>query len=359
MLHTPFHQYHIDLKAKMANFAGFDMPIYYSGLAQEHLEVRNQVGIFDVSHMGEFLVRGPKALDLIQKICTNDAAKLTPGKAQYSCMTNENGGIIDDLLIYCLEANSLYLLVVNAGRMAEDWQWIVEHKIDGVELEDISNQTALLAIQGPQTMTLLAPHCKINLTSLPYYQFAMTEFLGIEKVLISNTGYTGAGGVELYFRNDKENVDKIWNFLRNDLAIPPIGLGARDSLRLEKGFSLYGHEINEDTNPLEAGLGWIVKFNKDFIGKEALMNIKQQGIRRKIVGLKLPDIRFIPRQGFIICDSTGNQLGVVTSGGLSHCLKLPIALGYLPINEAQLNHEVFISIRQQLVPAKVVALPFL
>ncbi|MCX8472346.1 MAG: glycine cleavage system aminomethyltransferase GcvT [Sediminibacterium sp.] len=359
MLQTPFHQFHIDLKAKMANFAGYDMPIYYSGLAQEHVEVRNRVGVFDVSHMGEFLIKGAHALELIQKVCTNDANKLKNGKAQYSCFTNENGGILDDLLIYCIEYNALYLLVVNASRIEADWAWINKNNTMGAALEDISINTALLAIQGPQAIELLAPHCNFNLKSLPYYQFVMTEFLGIEKVLISNTGYTGAGGVEIYFRNESQHVNKIWNFLREDLAIAPIGLGARDSLRLEKGFSLYGHEINEDTNPLEAGLGWIVNFNKDFIGKESLQNIKQQGLERKIVGLKLNDMRFIPRQGFDICNAAGNKIGTITSGGLSHCLKLPIALGYVPLSETQIDNEVFISIRQQLVPAKVVALPFL
>jgi aminomethyltransferase len=281
MKNTPFTKKHIALGAKMAEFAGYNMPISYTGINDEHAAVRNNAGVFDVSHMGEFILKGENALDLIQRVTSNDASKLTAGKAQYSCLPNEKGGIVDDLIVYCIEENKAYMLVVNAGNIDKDWSWISIHNTKNVEMHNISDKTCLLAIQGPNATKILQPLTDIDIMNLKYYTFVKGKFAGVDNVLISATGYTGSGGVEIYFEDKEDDADKIWNAIFNAGAtqgIKPIGLGARDTLRLEMGYCLYGNDIDDSTSPLEAGLGWITKFTKDFTAKNILQKLKIEGV---------------------------------------------------------------------------------
>jgi aminomethyltransferase len=353
---TAFTQKHIELGAKMAPFAGYNMPISYTGINDEHAAVRNNAGVFDVSHMGEFILKGENALDLIQRVTSNDASKLTKGKAQYSSLTNANGGIVDDLLVYCVEENKVYMLVVNASNIEKDWNWIMQFNTQNVEMHNISDKTCLLAIQGPIACKLLQPLTDLDILNLKYYTFVKGVFAGVENVLISATGYTGAGGVEIYFENNNNAADIIWNKLM-ELQIKPIGLGARDTLRLEMGFCLYGNDINDTTTPLEAGLGWITKFTKNFTAKEIIENQKLNGITKKLVGFEMLE-RGIPRHDYVIKDANDNSIGVVTSGTQSPSLGKAIGLGYVTVENSILDSEIFIEIRNQLVKAKVVKLPF-
>jgi aminomethyltransferase len=358
MKNTPFTEKHIALGAKMAPFAGFNMPISYTGINEEHAAVRKHCGVFDVSHMGEFVVKGPQALELIQRITTNDAAKLTKGKAQYSCMPNEKGGIVDDLLVYCLEENTAYMLVVNAGNISKDWEWISRHNTNGAELHNISDKTGLLAVQGPDATKLLQPLTDIDILNLKYYTFVKGKFAGVDNVLISATGYTGAGGVEIYFEDLPGNADKIWDAIfSTDANIKPVGLGARDTLRLEMGFCLYGNDIDDNTSPIEAGLGWITKFTKDFTARPILEQQKQNGVRRKLVGFEMLE-RGIARQGYDIKNFDGTIIGRVTSGTQSPTLGKAIGMGYVDSSFSTIDTEIYVSIRNTLLKAKVVRIPF-
>lgn len=359
MKQTPFTQKHIDLGAKMAEFAGYNMPISYSGINDEHQTVRKNAGVFDVSHMGEFILKGADALDLIQRITTNDASKLKFGQAQYSCLTNENGGIIDDLLVYYVEEN-VYMLVVNASNIEKDWAWITSHNTKNVEMHNISDKTALLAVQGPNATAILQPLTEMDIMNLKYYTFVKGKFAGVENVLISATGYTGAGGVEIYVENKDDNAEKIWNAIFEQgtpRGLKPIGLAARDTLRLEMGFNLYGNDLSDTTSPLEAGLGWITKFTKDFTAKDILQKQKADGVQRKLVGFELID-KGIPRHGYEICDEAGNTIGEVTSGTQSPSLGKAIGLGYVQTAFASIGTPVFVKVRDKLIKAEVVKLPF-
>jgi aminomethyltransferase len=360
MKHTPFTDKHIALGAKMAEFAGYNMPISYTGINEEHFAVRNNAGVFDVSHMGEFVFKGPHALDLIQRVTSNDASKLTAGKAQYSCLPNEQGGIVDDLIVYCLEENQAYMLVVNASNIEKDWNWIAQHNDKGVEMHNISDKTCLLAIQGPNAIKILQPLTDMDILNLKYYTFTKGVFAGVENVLVSATGYTGAGGVEIYFEDSNGAASKIWDAIFAAGAaqgIKPIGLGARDTLRLEMGYCLYGNDIDDTTSPLEAGLGWITKFTKDFTARPLLEAQKQAGITRKLVGFEMID-KGIPRHGYAIKDAAGNDIGVVTSGTQSPSLQKAVGLGYVALAHAALDTEIFIAVRDKLLRAKLVKVPF-
>jgi aminomethyltransferase len=360
MQSTPFEQKHIALGAKMAPFAGYNMPISYAGINIEHAAVRKHAGVFDVSHMGEFIIKGSEALDLIQRITTNDASKLTKGKAQYSCFTNEQGGIIDDLIVYCLEENKAYMLVVNASNIEKDWNWVVANNTQQAELHNISAKTCLLAVQGPNATKILQKLTDVDIMNLAYYTFVRGTFAGIPNVLISATGYTGSGGVELYFEDSNNAANIIWDAIfAADENIQPIGLGARDTLRLEMGYCLYGNDINDTTSPLEAGLGWITKLNKTtpFTAQTIVANLKQQGITRKLVGFEMLE-RGIPRHDYIIKNADGENIGIVTSGTQAPSLQKAVGLGYVAIQHANLDSEIFIEIRNQLVKAKVVKFPF-
>jgi len=355
---TALTQKHISLGAKMVDFAGYNMPVSYSGLNDEHLTVRSSVGVFDVSHMGEFILKGEKALDLIQKVTTNDAATLFNGKAQYSCLPNGKGGIVDDLIVYKIDEIT-FMLVVNASNIEKDWNWISSHNSFGVDMKDISDRTSLLAIQGPKAITTLQKLTDINLSEIPYYEFRKAKFNGVDNVVISNTGYTGAGGFELYF--DNEYAEKMWDDIfnaGNEFGIKPIGLGARDTLRLEMGFCLYGNEINDSTSPLEAGLGWITKFTKDFIDKEVMLKLKETGLQKKLVGFEMVD-RGIPRHDYEICDAAGAVIGKVTSGTQSPSLNKAIGMGYVSTAYSKADSEIYIKIRDKAIKAKVVKIPFL
>lgn len=356
MKNTPFTQKHIDLGAKMAEFAGYNMPISYTGINDEHSTVRNNVGIFDVSHMGEFILKGEHALDLIQRVTTNDASKLTKGKAQYSCLPNEQGGIVDDLIVYCVEENSVYMLVVNASNIEKDWNWISKFNTQNVEMHNISDKTCLLAIQGPNATKVLQPLTDMDIMNLKYYTFVKGKFAGIDNVLISATGYTGAGGVEIYFEDSNNAADIIWSKMM-ELGIKPIGLAARDTLRLEMGYCLYGNDIDDTTSPLEGGLGWITKFTKDFTAKAIIEQQKTEGIKRKLVGFEMIE-RGIPRHDYLIKDAAGNTIGKVTSGTQAPSLNKAVGLGYVAIEHANLDSEIFIEIRNNAVKAKVVKAPF-
>jgi aminomethyltransferase len=362
MKETAFTKNHIALGAKMAEFAGYNMPISYTGINDEHAAVRSNAGIFDVSHMGEFILKGPQALDLIQRVTTNDASRLTDGKAQYSSLTNHNGGIVDDLIVYCLEENKAYMLVVNASNIEKDWAWIASHNTEDADMHNISDKTCLLAIQGPNACRMLQPLADTDIMNLKYYTFVKGKFGGVENVLISATGYTGAGGVEIYFENKNDDAQKIWNAIF-EIGTPqnlkPIGLGARDTLRLEMGYCLYGNDIDDSTSPLEAGLGWITKLNKDsdFTSKDFLVKQKAEGIKRKLIGFEMID-RGIPRHDYLIKDIEGNKIGKVTSGTQSPSLGKAIGLGYVDIANAANDSEIFIEIRNNPVKAKVVKLPF-
>ncbi|HMO34280.1 MAG TPA: glycine cleavage system aminomethyltransferase GcvT [Lacibacter sp.] len=358
---TPFTHKHIALGAKMAEFAGYNMPISYSGINLEHAAVRTNAGVFDVSHMGEFILKGPGALDLIQRVTSNDASKLTNGKAQYSCLPNEQGGIVDDLLVYCIEENKVYMLVVNASNIEKDWNWIQRHNTAGVEMQDISDRTCLLAIQGPHATRILQPLTELDIINLPYYSFVKGRFAGVDNVLVSATGYTGAGGVEIYFDDKNGAADTIWDAIfeaGRESGIQPAGLGARDTLRLEKAFCLYGNDIDDTTTPLEAGLGWITRFTKDFTARPLLEEQKAKGVTRKLVGFEMIE-RGIPRHGYPIKDAAGNTIGTVTSGTQSPSLQKAIGLGYVAKAFSAFETEIFIEIRNQPVKARVVKVPFL
>ena len=360
ILNTPFTHKHIALGAKMAPFAGYNMPISYTGINDEHAAVRNKVGVFDVSHMGEFILRGPHALDLIQSVTSNDASLLEDGKAQYSCLPNTDGGIVDDLLVYCVEKNKVYMLVVNASNIEKDWNWISKHNTQGVEMHNISPKTALLAVQGPKATQVIQQLTTMDVTNMPYYSFAKGEMLGIENVLISATGYTGAGGVEIYFEDINDNANKIWEAIFEAGAafgIQPIGLGARDTLRLEMGFCLYGNDIDDTTSPIEAGLGWITKFTKSFTNSTVLANQKANGVSKKLVGFEMID-RGIPRHYYEIKDAAGTLIGSVTSGTQAPSLGKAIGMGYVAAEHAKPGTAIYIDIRNTLVKAQVVKFPF-
>ena len=360
MKSTPFANKHIALGAKMAEFAGYNMPISYTGINDEHAAVRKNVGVFDVSHMGEFIIKGENALDLIQRVTTNDAAKLTAGKAQYSCMPNNDGGIVDDLLVYCIEENKTYMLVVNASNIEKDWNWISKHNDKNVVMENISDKTCLLAIQGPNATKILQQLTEIDILNLKYYTFVKGIFAGVQNVLISATGYTGAGGVEIYFEDKEDNANKIWDAIFAAGAaqnIKPIGLGARDTLRLEMGFCLYGNDIDDTTSPLEAGLGWITKFSKDFTNKTYFEKQKSEGVEKKLVGFEMIE-KGIARHNYDIKIFDGTIIGRVTSGTQSPSLGKAIGMGYVLTQYAAIDTEIYISIRNTLIKAKVVKVPF-
>jgi aminomethyltransferase len=360
MKQTPFTARHIALGAKMAEFAGYNMPISYSGINDEHHSVRNNAGIFDVSHMGEFILKGPQALDLIQRVTTNDASKLTDGKAQYSCLTNENGGIVDDLLVYCVEKDKVYMLVVNASNIAKDWEWILRHNTAGVEMHDISDRTCLLAIQGPQATRILQPLTDMDILNLTYYTFVKGRFAGVDNVLISATGYTGAGGVEIYFEDKDGAADTIWDAILaagTPKGLKPIGLGARDTLRLEMGYCLYGNDIDDFSTPIEAGLGWITRFSKPFTASEFLARQKANGTEKRLVGFEMVD-KGIPRHDYRIRDAEGNLIGRVTSGTQSPTLGKAIGLGYVLTAFSALDTDIWVDVRDRSLKARVVKLPF-
>jgi len=360
MKNTPFTQKHIALGAKMAEFAGYNMPISYSGINDEHATVRNNAGVFDVSHMGEFILKGENALDLIQRVTTNDASKLTNGKAQYSCLPNNDGGIVDDLLVYCIEENKSYMLVVNASNIEKDWNWVSSFNNKNVEMHNISDKTCLLAIQGPDATKILQPLAEMDIMNLKYYTFTKGTFAGVKNVLVSATGYTGAGGVEIYFEDIDGDADKIWDAIfeaGKAAGIKPIGLGARDTLRLEMGFCLYGNDINDTTSPLEAGLGWITKFTKDFTNRGYFEKQKANGVTKKIVGFEMLE-RGIARHDHEIKDFEGTIIGKVTSGTQSPSLGKAVGLGYVDTKHAAIDNEIYISIRNTLLKAKVVKIPF-
>jgi aminomethyltransferase len=360
MKSTPFTEKHIALNAKMAPFAGYNMPISYSGINDEHLAVRKNAGVFDVSHMGEFILKGDKALDLIQRVTSNDASKLVAGKAQYSCFPNDEGGIVDDLIVYCIEENKSYMLVVNASNIEKDWNWISEHNTEGVEMHNISDKTCLLAIQGPNSTKILEPLTDIDILNMKYYTFQKGTFAGVQNVLISATGYTGAGGIEIYFEDKDDNANVIWNKIfevGSPKGLKPIGLAARDTLRLEMGYCLYGNDIDDTTTPLEAGLGWITKLNKDFVAKDILVRQKSEGIKRKLVGLEMID-KGIPRHDYEIQNKEGETIGRVTSGTQSPSLQKGIAMGYVNLPFSKIDTEVFIKVRDKQLLAKVVKMPF-
>jgi len=360
MKNTPFTEKHKALGAKMAEFAGYNMPISYSGINDEHAAVRNNAGVFDVSHMGEFIVKGPQAVELLQRITTNDVSKLTVGKAQYSCLPNKDGGIVDDLLVYCMEENNAYMLVVNASNIEKDWNWIQSFNTNNVEMHNISDKTCLLAIQGPNATKILQPLTKVDILNLKYYTFEKGTFAGVDNVLISATGYTGSGGVEIYFEDKDGAADKVWDAIFSAGAaqgLKPVGLGARDTLRLEMGFCLYGNDIDDTTSPIAAGLGWITKFTKDFNSKEIFEKQKANGTEQKLVGFEMLE-KGIARQGYEIKDFEGAAIGRVTSGTQSPTLGKAIGMGYVDKQFAAIDSEIFVSIRNTLLKAKVVKIPF-
>lgn len=357
MKNTALTHIHESLGAKMLPFAGYNMPILYEGVNAEHETVRTAVGVFDVSHMGEFLLTGPNALALIQKVTSNDASVLTVGRAQYSCLPNNDGGIVDDLIIYKMK-DEQYLLVVNASNIEKDWNWISSHNDLGVEMKNLSEDYSLLAIQGPKAVEAMQALTSIDLSAIAYYHFEVADFAGFEDVIISATGYTGSGGFEIYCKNDQ--AETIWNKVFEAGAafgIKPIGLAARDTLRLEMGFCLYGNDINDTTSPLEAGLGWITKFNKEFTNSENLKKQKEAGVTKKLVGFELTE-RGVPRHDYEIVDKDGNVIGVVTSGTMAPSLNKGIGLGYVTTPFSTVDSEIFIRIRKNDVAAKVVKLPF-
>lgn len=357
MKNTALSHVHEALGAKMVPFAGYNMPVQYEGVNAEHLKVRSGVGVFDVSHMGEFFVSGAGAKKLIQKVTSNDVEKLVDGKIQYSCFPNLDGGIVDDLLVYRLSEEE-YMLVVNASNMEKDWEWIQRFNTEGVKLENRSDDMSLLAVQGPQAAAALQSLTGINLADMTYYTFEKGVFAGVEDVIVSATGYTGAGGFEIYFPN--EAAETIWNAVFESgkaFDIQPIGLAARDTLRLEMGFCLYGNDIDDTTSPIEAGLGWITKFTNDFNNSEALKAQKEEGISRKLVGFELLD-RGIPRKGYEIADADGNNIGVVTSGTMSPSLQQAIGMGYVAKEFAKSDTEIYVQVRKKSLKAKVVKLPF-
>ncbi|MFD2541286.1 glycine cleavage system aminomethyltransferase GcvT [Lacinutrix gracilariae] len=353
MKNTALTATHEALGAKMVPFAGYNMPVQYEGVNIEHETVRKSVGVFDVSHMGEFLITGPNALALIQKTCSNDASKLTIGKAQYSCIPNDDGGIVDDLIIYKLKEEQ-YLLVVNASNIEKDWNWISSKNDVGAEMRDLSEDYSLLAIQGPKAVEAMQSLTSHDLAAIKFYNFEVGDFAGIENVIISATGYTGSGGFEIYCKNTE--VKQIWDKV-TEAGAKPIGLAARDTLRLEMGYCLYGNDIDDTTSPIEAGLGWVTKFTKEFTNSEALQEQKSRGVERKLIAFEL-DERGIPRHGYDIVDGQGKKIGEVTSGTMSPMLGKGIGLGYVPTVFADVNSKINIQIRKNAVPATVVKLPF-
>lgn len=357
MNNTALTEKHIALGAKMVPFAGYNMPVTYEGINAEHATVRNGVGVFDVSHMGEFILKGENALDLIQRVTSNDASKLYDGKVQYSCLPNHDGGIVDDLLVYRIDEKT-YMLVVNASNIEKDWNWIQQFNTNAVEMHNISDKTSLLAIQGPKAADALQTLTDVDLASMEYYTFVKGTFAGVDNVVISATGYTGAGGFEIYF--DNEHADKIWDAIfeaGKAQNIKPIGLGARDTLRLEMGFCLYGNDIDDTTSPIEAGLGWITKFSKPFTNSEALQAQKEAGIQKKLVGFEMID-RGIPRHDYEIADAEGNIVGKVTSGTQAPSLQEAIGMGYVAKDFSKEGTEIFINIRNTPIKAKIVKFPF-
>ncbi|AWX45732.1 Aminomethyltransferase [Flagellimonas maritima] len=349
---------HIALGAKMVPFAGYNMPVSYEGVNIEHETVRKTVGVFDVSHMGEFLIEGPKALQLIQKVSSNDASKLVVGKAQYSCLPNETGGIVDDLIVYKIKEET-YLLVVNASNIEKDWNHIAKYnEAIGATMRDLSHEYSLLAIQGPKAVEAMQSLSSIDLSQIKFYNFVVGDFAGIDHVIISATGYTGSGGFEIYCKNSE--VKQVWDNVLEagaDFGIKPIGLAARDTLRLEMGYCLYGNDIDDTTSPLEAGLGWVTKFTKDFVNSDALAQQKAEGPKRKLVAFQIAE-KGIPRSGYAILDEEGNEIGNVTSGTMSPSLSKGIGLGYVSIEHSKIDTKIQIRIRKNQVPATIVKLPF-
>ncbi|MBL0742509.1 glycine cleavage system aminomethyltransferase GcvT [Chryseolinea lacunae] len=354
----PLHQLHVSLGGKIVDFAGYNMPVRYSSDIEEHMTVRNGVGVFDVSHMGEFLLKGPEALDLIQRVTSNDASTLIDGQAQYSCLPNETGGIVDDLIVYKIKDND-YMLVVNASNIDKDWAWISKFNTKGVDMKNISDDTCLFAVQGPKAVASLQKLTSTNLGDIKYYHFAIGEIAGVKDAVISNTGYTGAGGFEIYVKN--QYAEKVWNAIfeaGKEFDIKPIGLGARDTLRLEMGFCLYGNDIDDTTSPLEGGLGWITKFKKDFTNAAALKKQKEEGVTRKLVGFKMID-KGIPRHDYVIKDASGATIGKVTSGTMSPLLGIGIGMGYVTTPNAGVGTEIFIDVRGRALKAQVSKTPLI
>ena len=357
MKNTALSHIHEQLGAKMVPFAGYNMPVSYEGVNAEHETVRKNVGVFDVSHMGEFLITGPNALHLIQKVCSNDISKIVDGQAQYNCMPNETGGIVDDLIVYKFE-DGKYLLVVNASNIDKDWDWITKQNTMGAETRNLSDDYSLLAIQGPKAVEAMQSLTSEDLSAIKFYHFKVANFAGIAHVIISATGYTGSGGFEIYCKNSE--VEQVWNKVMEagkDFGIKPIGLAARDTLRLEMGFCLYGNDINDTTSPLEAGLGWITKFTKDFINSENLKKQKEEGVKRKLIGFELNE-RGIPRHDYEIVDKEGKNIGIVTSGTMAPSLNRGIGMGYVTIEHSAPGTEIYIQIRNKPVAATVVKTPF-
>ncbi len=354
----PLNNLHVKLGGKMVPFAGYNMPVRYSSDIEEHMTVRKGVGVFDVSHMGEFLLKGPNALDLIQRVTSNDASKLIDGQAQYSCLPNETGGIVDDLIVYKKKDND-YMLVVNASNIDKDWNWISKYNTKGVEMKNISDDICLFAVQGPKALTTLQKLTSVELDTIKYYHFAIGTFAGVNDVVMSNTGYTGAGGFEIYVH--KDYAEKVWNAIfeaGKEFDIKPIGLGARDTLRLEMGFCLYGNDIDDNTSPLEGGLGWITKFTKEFTNSAAIKNQKETGVKKKLVGFKMID-KGIPRHDYVIKDASGNTIGKVTSGTMSPMLGIGIGLGYIATEHAAVGSEIFIDVRGKALKAEVSKTPLI
>ncbi len=356
--YVPLNDLHVNLGAKMVPFAGYNMPVRYSSDIEEHMTVRNGVGVFDVSHMGEFIVKGPHALDLIQRVTTNDASKLVDGQAQYSCLPNETGGIVDDLIIYKIK-DEHYMIVVNASNIEKDWTWIRRFNNMNADMQNISDDICLFAVQGPKALPALQKLTKTDLSSIKYYHFAIGEFAGSRDVVMSNTGYTGAGGFEVYV--NRADAEKVWHAIfeaGKEFGIKPIGLGARDTLRLEMGFCLYGNDIDDTTSPLEGGLGWITKFTKDFTNAKAIQQQKTDGVSRKLVGFKMID-KGIPRHDYPIKNSAGEVIGKVTSGTMSPVLGVGIGLGYVSTTNSVQDSEIFIDIRGRALKAQVTKTPFI
>lgn len=355
--YIPLNDLHVKLGAKMVPFAGFNMPVRYSSDIEEHMTVRNGVGVFDVSHMGEFSLKGPHALDLIQRVTSNDASKLVDGQAQYSCLPNKTGGIVDDLIVYKIKDDD-YLLVVNASNIEKDWNWISSFNSKNVDMKNVSDDLCLFAVQGPKATAVVQKLTSIDLSKIAYYHFTRGEFAGVQDVGISNTGYTGAGGFEIYV--NKQFAEKVWNAIfeaGKPFGIKPIGLGARDTLRLEKGFCLYGNDIDDTTSPIEGGLGWITKFTKEFTNSANIKKQKEEGVKRKLVGFKMID-KGIPRHDYEIKNAAGTVIGKVTSGTISPVLNVGIGLGYVTTENSTVGQEIYISVRNKDLKAAVAKIPF-
>ena len=360
MKKTAFNHLHKAAGGKMVDFAGYELPVEFSGIKDEHMTVRNAVGVFDVSHMGEFRISGPRALDLLRLVGSNAPSLLAPGQAQYSCFPNGKGGIVDDYVLYCMGPDQ-YMMVVNAANIEKDWNWVTQHNTMGADVENLSDQYSQLAIQGPRALATLQKLTQTSLSELKYYTFTVGELAGVPEVIISNTGYTGAGGFELYIKN--EDAEKVWKAVfeaGEEFGIKPIGLGARDTLRLEMGYCLYGNDIDDTTSPIEAGLGWITKFNNDrrFVDRDFLAMQQKEGITRRLRGFEMKD-RAIPRHGYTIYNAEGSVIGTVTSGTMSPMLGIGIGMGYVSKEYAAFGTIVYIGIRDKKVPAEIVKTPFI